>query len=63
MIAAWLVSGGRVRERGCAPASVCYRARPALACIIGARLVDGGDDLLGVDPLQVGAGGGQVRVT
>jgi hypothetical protein len=40
-----------------------YRARPALACIIGARRgVDGGDDLLRGDALQVGAGRGQVRV-
>jgi hypothetical protein len=27
-----------MRERRCAPASSTYRARPALACIIGARL-------------------------
>ena len=38
----WLLLGLRagagVRERVCAPAGACYRARPALACIIGARL-------------------------
>ena len=33
-----------------------YRARPALACIIGARRAwTCRDDLLGVDPLQVGS--------
>ena len=63
----WLLLGLRagagVRERGVrsrecllegeAGAGVHHRRAPG---------VDGRDDLLGVDPLQVGAGGGQVRV-
>ena len=48
----------RVRSRGCllegeAGAGVHHRRAPC---------VDGGDDLLGVDSLQVGAGRRQVRV-
>ena len=38
------------------------KSRPALACIIGALGVDGRDDLLRGDPLQVGAGRREVRV-